>query len=352
MSVDRGTRRLQMILSAMHATRLHWLAGGWSRGCGAIFMLHQVCPASGEAFEPSRILQVTPDFLDAALAMVRKAGFDLVSLDEVPARIAAGHTRRPFACFTLDDGYRDNLTHALPVFAAHDAPFAIYLPDAYADGRGDLWWLVLEAVIRKARLIQLDMAGAVRTFDVATLDGKHAAHAEIYWWLRSLDEDVARGLVRALAIAHGVDGAMMARELLMTWDEVRAMNANALVTFAGHTSGHYALAKLPAERMAGEVERNLARLASELGSRPQHFSYPYGCAQSAGRREFALLADMGIKTAVTTRKGMIFPEHVAHMTALPRFSLNGDFQDLRHLEVLLSGAPFALLNKGRRLNVA
>jgi hypothetical protein len=49
---------------------------------------------------------------------------------------------------------------------------------------------------------------------------------------------------------------------------------------------------------------------------------------------------------------MIFDEHRGHETALPRLSINGGWQDVGYLEVLLSGAPFALWNRGRRLNVA
>ena len=71
-----------------------------------------------------------------------------------------------------------------------------------------------------------------------------------------------------------------------------------------------------------------------------------------GVREFALARSAGYKTAVTTRPGMIFAESGRHLTALPRVSLNGLWQDAGHLEVLLSGAPFALWNRGRRVNVA
>jgi hypothetical protein len=60
---------------------------------------------------------------------------------------------------------------------------------------------------------------------------------------------------------------------------------------------------------------------------------------------------LGFASAVTTRPGMIFPAHRDHLTALPRVSVNGNWQDGGYFEVLLSGAPFALWNRGRRLNV-
>jgi hypothetical protein len=49
---------------------------------------------------------------------------------------------------------------------------------------------------------------------------------------------------------------------------------------------------------------------------------------------------------------VLFPEHQAHLHALPRLSVNGLYQSIRHFDVLLSGAAFALFNRGRRLNVA
>ncbi len=348
----RSNQFVKLILDGFHVTRTHRLAAPWTRGIGAIFMLHQVAPPSGEAFEPSRILQVTPEFLEHTIGAVRASGYDILSLDEAHQRIVSGGGDKPFVCFTLDDGYRDNLTNAMPVFRAHDVPFTIYLPDRFADGEGDLWWLVLEEVIRRADEVAIEMPDEPWIFDTATLAGKNNAHREIYWWLRGIKEDDARNVVRTLALEHGVDGAAIARTLLMTWDEVRTMNTDPLVTIGAHTSGHFALAKLTEDRMRSEVATNLARLEEELGERPAHFSYPYGCQKSAGLREFDWVRALGMKTAVTTRKGMVFGEHAEHLTALPRFSLNGDFQNPRHLEVLLSGVPFALLNKGRRLNVA
>jgi peptidoglycan/xylan/chitin deacetylase (PgdA/CDA1 family) len=83
-----------------------------------------------------------------------------------------------------------------------------------------------------------------------------------------------------------------------------------------------------------------------------HFAYPYGDRVAAGPREFALAKAAGFKTAVTTRPGMIFPESAEYPTALPRVSLNGNFQDERILPVLTSGAATAMWNGFRRIDAA
>jgi len=87
-------------------------------------------------------------------------------------------------------------------------------------------------------------------------------------------------------------------------------------------------------------------------NRSAHFSYPIGDESAAGAREFRLAAEVGYKTAVTTRPGVLFAEHADHLAALPRLSINGEFQQRRYVEVLLSGTGTGIWNGFRRLNVA
>jgi len=47
---------------------------------------------------------------------------------------------------------------------------------------------------------------------------------------------------------------------------------------------------------------------------------------------------------------MLFTEHADRLAALPRASVNGRWQNPEALEVLLSGAPFWLWNRGRRIS--
>lgn len=334
----------QSVLKALHYSGLAHAMAPIARGRGVIFMLHQVGPDEDEGFAPNRILKVTPSFLDNVIKLVKQAGLDIVSLDEVPDRIKDQTNTRRFACFTLDDGYRDNIDHAYPVFKKHNAPFAIYLPTAFADGEGDLWWLVLEKSILKAEHIHVTLDGEARVFATRTQQQKDAAFQEIYWWLRSQPEHEARGFVKELAQQVGYDASRLCNDLVMTWEEARELAKDPLATFGGHTCRHLALAKLPADEARHEISESIARLEKELGRPCRHFAYPYGDAGSAGDREFDVVTAMGIATAVTTQKGHVHAHHKDHLSALPRISLNGDYQDLRYVSVFLTGVPFALWN--------
>jgi peptidoglycan/xylan/chitin deacetylase (PgdA/CDA1 family) len=340
----RTTRLLKAGLSALHFSGADSMIAPFTRGIGAVFMLHHVNPEKPARFEPNRILRVTPQFLELVIRQVRRSGFEIVSLDEAHFRLIEGDYGKPFVCFTFDDGYRDNLEHAYPVFKRHQLPFAVYIPTDYADGRGDLWWLALEKVILQVDALNMKIDGSLRRLRCGTPAEKDAAFHSIYWWLRSIDEVDARGIVRELCDGIDFDADRLCADLMMGWTEIGQLAADPLVTIGAHTRRHYALAKLTLAESHAEIEKSVRRIEQETGKPCRHFSYPYGDEASAGPREFALVKELGLRTGVTTRKGLIHPRHAHELTALPRVSLNGDYQKARYVKVLLSGAPFAFFS--------
>lgn len=341
---------MRAALSALHYSGVDELMAPFTGGVGVIFTLHHVRPDESDAFDPNGILRVTPDFLDLAVRLVKDRGFDVLSLDDVHYRLTEGDLDRPFACFTFDDGYRDNYEYAYPIFRDHGLPFAVYVTTDFADGRGDLWWLALEKVIRETATIELKMDGAWRRYGCATSAEKTAAFRSIYWWLRRAPESEARHTVAELCRAYGVDVSRLCSDLAMTWGEIRELARDPLVTIGAHTRRHYAIAPLSLAEARLEIMESTRRIEAELGRPVRHFSFPYGDEQSADVRDFELVRELGFKTAVTTRKQLIHGRHSGAMTGLPRVSLNGEFQDARYIKVMLSGAPFALQSMVRRVN--
>jgi peptidoglycan/xylan/chitin deacetylase (PgdA/CDA1 family) len=282
------TAVMKAAMSGLYHTGAHRLLAPYTQGVGVIFTLHHVRPEPDEpkAFAPNRILEVTPEFLDAVLDQVQEAGLDVVSLDEAVLRLQEGDDRR-FACFTFDDGYRDNLKYAYPMFKRRSMPLTLYVPTDYPDGNGELWWLALEEIVARAHEIELCRNGELWRLPAGTVPEKTRAFAEIYWWLRLIDEATQREVVRVLADRYEVDMAADCSRLVMDWDEIRTMAADPLVTVGAHTKGHFAVSKLCVSRACEEMGGSADRIERELGVRPIHFSYPYGDPGSAGRRDFA-----------------------------------------------------------------
>jgi peptidoglycan/xylan/chitin deacetylase (PgdA/CDA1 family) len=322
-------------------------------GVGAILTLHHVRPPRREAFQPNRLLEVTPAFLERVIVALRRARVELVSLDEMCRRLQDRIFWRKFVCITFDDGYRDNLEHAYPILKRHGVPFAVYVPTSFPDRLGELWWLALETVIARNHRIGLVVGGEDRHFDCATTQEKYEVYEAVYWWLRSFDTEAAlRRVVHDLCRRYHVDINSFAADLCMTWAELDTLARDPLVTIGAHTVNHVMLAKVPEEEARSEMKMSASVIEAALGPRPRHFSYPVGDRTSAGPREFRLASEAGFASAVTTRPGVLYPEHRHHLTALPRISLNGEFQRLRYLRVLLSGTATALHNRFRRVNAA
>ena len=335
------------------ATGLHRLAARFTQGLGAILMFHRVRAAGASAFAPNRGLEITPEFLDALLGRLRARSFDIVDLDGAIARIrGVTSAPRPFVALTFDDGYRDTADVALPILERHGAPFTVYVTTGFAERSARLWWVEMEEAIATLDRVRLVAGGRAFDLPAATPAEKQAAFDALYWPLRAGDEAELLRASGELAAMAEIDGADLVDELCLNWTGLRKLARQPLATIGAHTLTHPMLAKHSEEFARLEMNESKAIIEREIGRPVLHLAYPVGDPGSAGSREFALAKEAGYLSAVTTRPGMVFPQHAGHLTALPRLSVNGAHQTLAALDILLSGAPFMVWNRGRKLSVA
>jgi peptidoglycan/xylan/chitin deacetylase (PgdA/CDA1 family) len=341
-------------LETLYFSGLYHLMQPWVGGVGVILTMHHVRPPRAEAFQPNRLLEVNPAFFERVLRFLKRARLDVVSLDEMHRRLTTGDFKRRFVCLTFDDGYKDMLQWGYPLLKKYDLPFALYIPTSFPDRLGELWWVGLEAVIAQNSRIGLVINDKQQFFECSTAAEKREAYDQLYRYLRALKtEDEVRRTVRELCVRHGVDMAKFCRDMCMSWEEVAQLAADPLCTIGAHTVNHMMLKKVADEKtVRTEMEMSRQVLEAALGKRPEHLAYPVGDPTSAGPREFRIAAELGFKTAVTTRPGVLFRAHRDHLMALPRVSVNGEFQRKRYLKVLMSGAATAMWNGFRQVNAA
>ena len=192
-------------------------------------------------------------------------------------------TRR-FACFTLDDGYRD---HALPVLREFDAPCIVYAVSDFAAGTGRLWWVALERAIANATTIEVEIGGRMTRMEATTATQKQAAFDGLHDWLRALpgEHDVLREVepVRATRRRRERD-LPRALHVLGRAEGLRQRSAGD-DRRAHHT--HPNVARQSEQVALNELRASRERIEAALGRGVLHLAYPYGDRIAAGPREFA-----------------------------------------------------------------
>jgi peptidoglycan/xylan/chitin deacetylase (PgdA/CDA1 family) len=327
-------------------TGLHRFAIPVTGGTGAILMFHRVCPSQPRDFAPNLLLEITPEFLDAVISRVKALGFTIVDIDTA-LTMTAESSGQKFAALTFDDGYKDTRDVALPILEKHAAPFTMYVTTGFAERTARLWWVELEEAIARLAYVRVTIGDQLFDLPSASAAEKDAAFATLYQALTDGPEENLLAVIAELAQQAGVDPLSIPEELCLDWAGIETIAKHELCTIGVHTLTHPRLGKLTEVDMRRELADSRASIEAHIGKPAEHLAYPVGNPVAAGLREFQTAAELGFKSAVTTRPGMIFPAHDHRRTALPRLSINGNYQSLDFVEILLSGVPFALWNRGR-----
>lgn len=314
-----------------------------TQGCGAVFMMHHVRPASDNAFKPNAHLSITPEFLRFAVNRIREKGYEILHLDEAVGQLKSGYGNKRYAVLTFDDGYRDNLDVAYPVLKELGAPFSVFVTSGLIDRTSELWWVAIERLVAENSELVISGQGGESPISCATPEEKVRCFDRLMDILgRDVQEPDQRAITRALAERYGLDLAALADEYMMTWDELRGLAADPLVTIGAHTHDHYALARMSEGDAWADIDKGMQRIEQELGLRPRHFAYPYGKAFSVCDRDADYLERSGFSSALTTFPGVLNSASARTPMKLPRISLNGLYQTSDILDQYLTGAPFAL----------
>jgi peptidoglycan/xylan/chitin deacetylase (PgdA/CDA1 family) len=332
-------------------TRAHLLTKPLYSGIGSILMLHRVCPrVDHPRLGYNKFLEITPDLLERTILFFKRKNYRFVSLDEVREILSSGRHRDKFVAFTLDDGYMDNYTHAYPVFKSYNVPFAIYVTTSFPDREAVLWWYLLEDLLLREDEVEVQLDGRIIKYDTSTLIKKEAAFDAIQSHLTyAAGEDVASKCKSILRVPLN-DPYKYARDLALTWDQIRELSREPLATVGAHTIDHPALSKLSTDEAMRQVRESKLRIESQTGEEVRHFAYPYGGREAAGEREFNLIKECGFSTATTTRSGNIFGAHKAHLECLPRIAVNEILRkDIEYMNLWINGLVPCTENRFRKV---
>lgn len=278
-------------------------------GAGAtILMYHKVLPASLAGQYPLPNLVVDADVFARQMQWLA-ANFEVLPVREAMARLDGDRTgaRRPLACVTFDDGYRDNFEHAAPALEAAGLRGTFFVTTGFVAGT-PLWFDRAAGAWRGDAATALGHALAVVPEresdwrDCATLDA---------WlgYLKRLPAERRMAIVERLTpAAPGPDAVFGA----MSPSQLRRLSECGHEV-AAHSATHPILTGLGEDALRAELEAPRTLLGDWTGVAPEGCCYPNG---DCDERVVAAARAAGYRYACSVRRGVAWRS--SDRMALPR----------------------------------
>ena len=334
----------RVALQGAYYTGIYSVVSRRYSGMGSIFLMHKIVKTKTDSLATE--LTISLAFLDRVITRL-KAKADFVTLDEVHERLIhhkPNKTTRPFIALTFDDGFRDNLTLGLPILRRHGVPAMVYVPSGAPDRTLDPWPWRLEKAIWNLSELSLDRPGLPRRLSTRTWAEKRAAFRMLTLYVHK-NIPANREISEMLLSRAQISDEAMIGEHFVSWEELRQLASDPVITVGGHSVTHASLLDLTEDHAMAEISNGRERLIAQLDRPISHFAYPYGERSNFSCRELVLAARAGFVTGVTNIAGNIFQQHTDNLMGLPRIGLGGNKEEISSAILDLSGTPIALSSR-------
>lgn len=271
------------------------LSPGGPRARLPILIFHRVLAAPDPLF-PCEIDQAGFDVICRWL----RDWFRVLPLDGAVRDLRSGALPSRALAITFDDGYADNVQHALPVLRRHGLPATVFVATGFLDG-GLMWNDAVIEAVRHCAQPALDLRdhaeGDLGCHPLTSLEQRRAAISQLLSRLKYLPPQRRLQAVAGVVRAAGV---RMPDDLMMSSAQLRAWR-DAGLQVGAHTVNHPILARLDDAAALREMCDSRERLQQLLDQAVTTFAYPNGRPgedYTAASVEAARRA--GFEAAVTT----------------------------------------------------
>ena len=257
-------------------------------------------------------------------------GHDVVSVDELIRRVKAGEPpRRSTVAVTVDDGYRDFLEVAFPVFERYRIPATVFVATDFVDGQW-LWWDRLRYVLLQSPVSRLSVVAGDTAFefDLCARSGRIDAWGRIADRCRFLPDEAKWAVLRQVERAAGVQvpESPPPEFAAVTWSDIQMMAARGM-SFAPHTASHPILTRVGLDAVINEVSRARRALEDKAGVCSRAFAYPQGGPADFNDQVIEAIKAAGIEGAFIAYQQNASPCNDRYR--IPRYQVTGDMLEFR-----------------------
>ena len=261
-----------------------------------ILSYHRIVDNKNQINSEINSISVTTETFEGQIKLLKKK-FNIVSIDEI---LKIDNRFENNLAITFDDGYKDNLTHAVPILEKYNVPATIYITTRFLENKLDMWWYEIEKIIWQKDKLDFYFLDKKYYFDIKEENNKKNCYKKLSLLFKSLSYLDQNKLLEQITKTKE---RIQFRDKILNKSDLIQLDQKKNITIGSHTHTHANLAILNDYECKKELLLSKQILENILNKKIAHFAFPYGSKKDAGFREANLVRDAGYQSAVTTQSG-------------------------------------------------
>ena len=292
-----------------------------------VLMLHGVmAPHSQTSWTPLRP-QISPDELKRTLDILSRY-YKFITIDQTIDILEGKAAPIDNALLiTFDDGYRNNIDYALPIFEQFGIKPILFVATGHLDSRLPFWFDRIDYALQQnmGELISFEYQGNEYCFDATSLPALKASYQnfrddckyaftddidmnQLFNALSEMLESRSGKALRDICVEDDWSG-------IVSWEQLKETVKFNRIDVGSHTVDHWRLDSLSEPQIIAQLQQSKMRIEDELATQCQYFCYPNG---NYNELAVSLTKESGYRAAFAT-KGKLCKINDDLMT-LKRFS--------------------------------
>jgi peptidoglycan/xylan/chitin deacetylase (PgdA/CDA1 family)/GNAT superfamily N-acetyltransferase len=298
-----------------------------------ILMIHGVMDDKDDPLWKPLRPRLSRDTLDKYLTVLSKR-YRFVSLMDAVEMLQGRKPMQPYSMvLTFDDGYRNNITHALPILQRHKAPATFFVPTGFVDNPRPFWFDRLDYALQQAPVDgrEVRVGSFAMRLDASSREALAASYKRLRRTAKKLhvaDDEFLQHMQQFAARLEAESNRALSDmqkeddwSAIMTWEQIRQVTDDG-VPIGSHTADHVRLGLVTQDVARDQLVRSKRDIENHTIKPCVSLCYPNG---SFNEEIVNVARQSGYVCGLTTEEGL---NRVGDDTMmLKRMALEPDFTD-------------------------